>query len=176
MKIHKTCLFDLWFRPKGPACIPKCRQIPNLTLNKKLPFFFYWLHVSKISRKIRVFIASIVSLISKCFFTNFSIWIWCQMWGNSKLSIYSRFKKVHASFLKLRVVWFKKDLCKGPFLYYVRVFWGFFEPPTHLRKDILLHKVRKNCHFLDHPPTPMSLRNIKMAPNESKNLLSEKNS
>ena len=25
---------------------------------------------------------------------------------------------------------------KGPFLYYVRMFWGFFEPPTHLRKDI----------------------------------------
>ena len=25
---------------------------------------------------------------------------------------------------------------KGPFLYYVRVFWGFFELPTHLRKDI----------------------------------------
>ena len=25
---------------------------------------------------------------------------------------------------------------KGPFLYYVRVFWGLFEPPTHLRKDI----------------------------------------
>ena len=24
----------------------------------------------------------------------------------------------------------------GPFLYYVRVFWGFFETPTHLRKDI----------------------------------------
>ena len=27
-------------------------------------------------------------------------------------------------------------LRKGPFLYYVRVFWGFFEPPTHLRKNI----------------------------------------
>ena len=26
--------------------------------------------------------------------------------------------------------------CKGPSLYYVRVFWGFFEPPVHLRKDI----------------------------------------
>ena len=26
---------------------------------------------------------------------------------------------------------------QGPFLYYVRVFWGFFEPPTHLRKDIV---------------------------------------
>ena len=26
-------------------------------------------------------------------------------------------------------------------------------------------KVRENCHFLDHPPTPMSLRNIKMAHN-----------
>ena len=25
---------------------------------------------------------------------------------------------------------------KGPFLYYVRVFRGFFEPPTHLRKEI----------------------------------------
>ena len=24
----------------------------------------------------------------------------------------------------------------GAILYYVRVFWGFFEPPTHLRKDI----------------------------------------
>ena len=26
---------------------------------------------------------------------------------------------------------------KGPSLYYVRVFWGFFEPTTYLRKDIL---------------------------------------
>ena len=25
---------------------------------------------------------------------------------------------------------------KGPFSYYVRVFWGFFEPPTHLHKGI----------------------------------------
>ena len=25
---------------------------------------------------------------------------------------------------------------KGPFLYYVRVFWGFFELPTHLHKSI----------------------------------------
>ena len=25
---------------------------------------------------------------------------------------------------------------KGTSLYYVRVFWDFFEPPTHLRKDI----------------------------------------
>ena len=25
---------------------------------------------------------------------------------------------------------------RRPSLYYVRVFWGFFEPPTHLRKDI----------------------------------------
>ena len=25
---------------------------------------------------------------------------------------------------------------KGPSLYYVRVFQGFFEPPTHLHKDI----------------------------------------
>ena len=54
---------------------------------------------------------------------------------------------------------------KGPFLYYIRVFWSFFEPPTHLRRDISLHKVRENCNFLDHPTTTMSLRNIKMAPN-----------
>ena len=59
------------------------------------------------------------------------------------------------------------DHSKGPFLYYVRVFWGFIEPPTHLHKDISLHKIRENCHFLDHPPTPMSLRNIKMAPNQT---------
>ena len=36
-------------------------------------------------------------------------------------------------------------------------------PPTYVR-TFSLHKVRENCHFLDHPPTPMSLRNIKMAP------------
>ena len=37
-------------------------------------------------------------------------------------------------------------------------------PPTYIRA-FSLHKVRKNCNFLDHPPppTPMSLRNIKMA-------------
>ena len=38
-------------------------------------------------------------------------------------------------------------------------------PPTYVR-TFSLHKVRENCHFLDHPPTPMSLRNIKMAPKE----------
>ena len=36
-------------------------------------------------------------------------------------------------------------------------------PPTYVR-TFSLHTVRENCHFLDHPPTPMSLRNIKMAP------------
>ena len=36
-------------------------------------------------------------------------------------------------------------------------------PPTSVR-TFSLHKVRKNFHFLDNPPTPMSLRNIKMAP------------
>ena len=39
-----------------------------------------------------------------------------------------------------------------------------FRATRPLCKDISLHKVRENCHFLDHPPTPMSLRNIKMAP------------
>ena len=40
-------------------------------------------------------------------------------------------------------------------------------PPTYVR-TFSLHKVRENCHFLDHPPTPMSLRNIKMAPNSNR--------
>ena len=35
-------------------------------------------------------------------------------------------------------------------------------PPTYVR-TFSLHKIRENCHFLDHPPTPMSLRNKKMA-------------
>ena len=42
----------------------------------------------------------------------------------------------------------------------LRLFWT-----THLLlRTFSLHKVRENSHFLDHPPTPMSLRNIKMAP------------
>ena len=28
----------------------------------------------------------------------------------------------------------------------------------------LLHKVRENGHFLDHPPTTVPLRNLKMVP------------
>ena len=72
--------------------------------------------------------------------------IFCLQWLNSKYS------ELH--------LWIR-----GHFLYYIRVFRAFFEPPTHLHKDISLHKVRETCHFLDHPPTPMSLRNIKMAPN-----------
>ena len=39
-------------------------------------------------------------------------------------------------------------------------------PPTYVR-TFSLHKVRENCQFLDHPPTPMSLRNIKMAPKDN---------
>ena len=39
--------------------------------------------------------------------------------------------------LILLCVWAEPAILgKGPFLYYVRVFWGFFEPPTHLRKDV----------------------------------------
>ena len=37
-------------------------------------------------------------------------------------------------------------------------------PPTYVR-TFSPHKVSKNGHFLDHPPTSMSLRNIKMVPN-----------
>ena len=37
-------------------------------------------------------------------------------------------------------------------------------PPTYVR-TFSLHKERENCHFLDHPTTHMTLRNIKMAPN-----------
>ena len=39
-------------------------------------------------------------------------------------------------FTNADVVTIKDEASKGPFLYYVRVFWGSFEPPTHLRKDI----------------------------------------
>ena len=46
---------------------------------------------------------------------------------------------------------------------YHQMSWG----PTYVR-TFLLHKVRENRNFLDHPPTPMSLRNIKMAPNSRK--------
>ena len=64
---------------------------------------------------------------------------------------------------------------KGPSLYYIRVFWGFFEhPPTYVR-TFSLHKVRKNCHFMDHPPIPMSLRNIKMDPKEQWRFISLSN-
>ena len=35
---------------------------------------------------------------------------------------------------------------KGPSFYYVRVFWGFLEPPNPLRKDIESKTWTINCH------------------------------
>ena len=52
------------------------------------------------------------------------------------------------------------------------MFWGFFEQPPTYVGTFLLHKVRENCHFLDHPSTLISLRNIKMAPYPGKYVLS----
>ena len=49
----------------------------------------------------------------------------------------------------------------------LRISWGFLEPPTRHVRTFSLYKVRENwenCHFLDHPPTLMTLRNIKMVP------------
>ena len=43
---------------------------------------------------------------------------------------------------------------------------AFFEPPTSYVKTFSVYKVRENCHFENHPTTPMSLRNIKMVPKE----------
>ena len=33
----------------------------------------------------------------------------------------------------------------------------FLEPPTPYVRTFSLHNVRGNCHFLDHPPTPIAL-------------------
>ena len=52
----------------------------------------------------------------------------------------------------------------------LRLFWTP-NPPTYIR-TFSLHKARENCHFLDHPPTSTSLRNIKMAPKHIPNLSS----
>ena len=65
--------------------------------------------------------------------------------------------------------------CSGPFTQQLQQLGAIFilrkgvlrlffnHPPNSVRK-FSLHKVRDNCHFMDNPPTPMSLRNIKMAP------------
>ena len=53
----------------------------------------------------------------------------------------------------------KSDLKRDEYIkehLHTSVFWGFLEPPTTLRKTISLHKVRKNCHFLN-PPHPYIL-------------------
>ena len=112
---------------------------------------------------------------TNCTFEIDSSWV-CKPAPGSIFSqlTYLRVKSSHIKYLRrfffsrldegIRLNLILSSWSKGPFLYYVRVFSGFFEPPSHLRKDILLHKVRENCHFLDHPPTPLSLRNIKMAP------------
>ena len=41
---------------------------------------------------------------------------------------------------------------------------AFFESPTCYIRTFSVHKVRGNCHFLNHLPNPMSLCNIKIFP------------
>ena len=60
------------------------------------------------------------------------------------------------------------NLVRGHF--YIRCFEAFLKhPPTKVR-TFSLNKIRKNCHFLDNPPTPTFLHNIKMAHNSGKGL------
>ena len=46
---------------------------------------------------------------------------------------------------------------KGQFLYYVRVFWGFFELPTHLCKDIFTSQSKGKLPFFGPPTHPYVL-------------------
>ena len=52
-------------------------------------------------------------------------------------------------------------LHRGPFN--LRLIWGFFEAPSYLAPTYVsassVHNVIENCHYLNHLPTPMSLRN-----------------
>ena len=61
-------------------------------------------------------------------------------------------------FYELQVCVLRKT--KGPFLYYLRVFEAYLNQPTTFVRTFSLDKVRENCHFLDHLPTPMTLRNL----------------
>ena len=53
----------------------------------------------------------------------------------------------------------------GSLICHCVLFWRFFDHPPSCIRVFSSHKVRGNCHFLDHPPTPMPLSNIKMVPN-----------
>ena len=52
---------------------------------------------------------------------------------------------------------FGHEVSKRQFNYYVRLLRGFFEPPAYLPtyyvRTFSVHKVRKNCHFLNRLPT-----------------------
>ena len=56
------------------------------------------------------------------------------------------------SYFKLLKTWSCKSLCKGPSLYYVSTFLGFFWP-IHTTSEQIVLTISKNCHFseLTHP-------------------------
>ena len=47
----------------------------------------------------------------------------------------------------------KKDVCKGPFLYYVITFLGFWDPPPPLPQHGFSTKNKQKLAFSD-PPSP----------------------
>ena len=77
-----------------------------------------------------------------------------QRKANDLIFILIHFKMRWVEFFSLGAIFI---LCKG-------CFEAFFNhPPTYVRK-FSLHIVRENWQFLDHPATPMSVHNIKIAP------------
>ena len=71
--------------------------------------------------------------------------------------------------IKLSRISFPKifNVNKGPFIYYVSMFWAFFDPPTHLvsKHKILLDPPYKLRKIFWNPPTPSKTSiAIKMTP------------
>ena len=48
-------------------------------------------------------------------------------------------------------------LTKGPFIYYVSTFFGFFDPPPPLRKHVFSTKNKQKLAFSDPPPPPLQV-------------------
>ena len=112
-----------------------------------------------------------IHVLSPRFYPNSILWVFKNL-DKIKIKMYRIRIKMYKIWIKLQKIFYPnfikillKNFPKGPSLYYVRVFWGFLEPPTPYVATFIWHKVRQNCHFLDQPPTPMPLRNIKIVPN-----------
>ena len=135
--------------------------------------------ILRCSRRLFIILVSLtMTLFSKknAYFHQMNTWCHVQLDQKFFDGLYCTCLDIFISFAHLIIMhqimlWGIHGQSQGPFNYYVRVIWGFYEPPKlpsepAYQRTFSVNNVRENCNYLNDLPTPTSLHNSLMVPNQ----------